>query len=43
MEVETLDVDPRYLPPGTYLLRLEIRDNTAATLLGRATIALVVR
>jgi cytochrome c-type biogenesis protein CcmH/NrfG len=43
MEVETLDVDPRYLPPGTYLLRLEIRDNTAATLLGRSTIALVVR
>ncbi len=43
MEVETLDVDPRYLPAGTYLLRLEARDNATATPLGRSTIALVVR
>ncbi len=43
LEVETLDVDPRYLPPGTYLLRLEVTDKTAARPLGRSTIALVVR
>jgi len=42
-EIETLDIDPRFLPPGTYLLRLEVRDNTDATFLGRSTVALVVR
>lgn len=42
-EIETLDVDPRYLPAGTYLLRLEIRDEIAGRSLGRSTIALVVR
>jgi len=43
VEVELLDVDPRYLPAGTYLLRLEIRDNVAGTSVGGSTIALVVR
>ncbi len=43
VEVELLDVDPRYLSPGTYLLRLEVWDNTAALAIGRSTIALIVR
>lgn len=42
-ELETVDIDPRYLPPGTYLLRLEIEDIAAHRLLGRSTIALAVR
>jgi hypothetical protein len=43
MEVETLDLDPREVPPGTYLLRLEVRDNVTGTVLGRSAIALIVR
>ena len=43
LEVETLDLDPRYLSSGTYLLRLEVTDKTVARLVGRSTIALVVR
>ncbi len=43
VETEILDLDPRYLSPGTYLLRLEVRDNAATAPLGRSTIALVVR
>ncbi|MGE5802047.1 MAG: hypothetical protein ACM358_07300 [Gemmatimonadota bacterium] len=42
-QLETIVVEPRYLPRGTYLLRLEVRDNVAAAMLGRSTIALVVR
>jgi hypothetical protein len=42
-QVETIVVEPRYLAPGTYLLRLEVRDNTAGASLGRSTIALVIR
>lgn len=42
-EIETLDVDPRHLPRGTYLLRLEVHDGIAGRSLGRSTIALVVR
>jgi hypothetical protein len=42
-QVETIVVEPRYLPPGTYLLRLEVRDNVAGATLGRSTIALIVR
>lgn len=43
VEIETLDIDPQHLAPGTYLLRLEIRDNIAGRSLGRSTIALTVR
>ena len=42
-QIETLVVEPRYLERGTYLLRLEVVDNTAGTPLGRSTIALLVR
>ena len=42
-QVETIVVEPRYLPQGTYLLRLEVRDNIAGAMLGRSTIALIVR
>jgi len=42
-QMETIVVEPRYLPRGTYLLRLEVADNTAGMTLGRSTIALVVR
>ncbi|MGH7606250.1 MAG: hypothetical protein ACREME_02840, partial [Gemmatimonadales bacterium] len=42
-QIETIVVEPRYLPPGTYLLRLEVRDNTVGATLGRSTIALLVR
>lgn len=42
-QVETIVVEPRNLLHGTYLLRLEVRDNVAGAMLGRSTIALVVR
>ena len=42
-QIETLVVEPSHLPPGTYLIRLEVRDNVAGTTLGRSTIALIVR
>ena len=42
-QIETIVVEPRYLERGTYLLRLEVVDNTAGTPLGRSTIALLVR
>ena len=42
-KVETIVVEPHYLPQGTYLLRLEVRDNIAGAMLGRSTIAMIVR
>ena len=40
---EVLDILPRWIPPGTYLLRLEVRDSVSNRMLGRATVAFEVR
>lgn len=42
-EVEFLDIAPGKLLQGTYLIRLEVRDNTVDSLLGRSTAAFTVR
>jgi len=41
--VEFLDIAPSNLPEGTYLIRLEVRDNTMGSFLGRSTAAFTVR
>ncbi len=40
---EVLDIAPRHLSEGTYLLRLEVEDLTTSRSAGRATIAFEVR
>lgn len=34
---ETINLSPQILPPGRYLLRLEVRDNGTGQLVGRST------
>jgi len=40
---EMLDLSPQQIPRGSYLLRVQVRDNTAAAQIGRATVAFRVR
>ena len=40
---EVLDLSPRQIPRGSYLLRVQVRDNTAGAQMGRATVAFRVR
>jgi hypothetical protein len=40
---ETIDLTPQWIPPGRYLLRLEVRDLVGDRALGRATIAFEIR
>jgi len=40
---ETIDLAPQWIPPGRYLLRLEVRDLVGDRALGRATIAFEIR
>ena len=42
-EIELLDITPGIVPRGTYLIRLEIHDNTMDSILGRSTAAFTVR
>jgi len=43
IEIETLDMVPAQVPPGTYVLRLRVRDEVTGLDAGRATIAFAVR
>ena len=40
---ELLDLSPQQIPRGSYLLRVQVWDNTAAAQIGRATVAFRVR
>ncbi len=41
--IESLDLQPQWIPEGRYLLRLEVEDLIADTAVGRATIAFEVK